>query len=369
MGIFDSIKRKYGYDINNRNGINEEYWDRYKVGKYLKKKYFRKHGRYHGKYQEFIYSESGVWADREISYKKGVQDGLTRYFWEKHISAEGNFSNGKETGVIKKYFEYKDELKDNKLHPIVKESADLDRGIYEVFNLDGKLLEKSEIDGVKFTEGSTSTADGCSGGISPIRNGICEKWFESGQIKEKGCWGKNNTSSIYNLSHRKGEHIAYHENGNELKKGEWMDKSPIGNHKFYYPSGNIEFEVEYSDDEPTLENLGVAGFLNSHSAQFPDKERMINEKWYNEDGSLMSADEIIKKGGIDPRHKPRTSGIHFSWAHKTLNQENFVIINGLNFKRMGEVKFYDSYYTIDYSLGHSYSTEDIDINSFLKVKI
>ena len=38
------------------------------------------------------------------------------------------FSNGKETGIIKKYFKYDDELKDIKLHPVVKESADLDKG-------------------------------------------------------------------------------------------------------------------------------------------------------------------------------------------------------------------------------------------------
>ncbi|MDC1024636.1 hypothetical protein OAR04_01770 [Flavobacteriales bacterium] len=346
MGIFDSIKRKYGYDIKNRNGINEEYWDVYKVGKILRKKYYQKNGLYHGKYKEFLNYGSDIWVEIEISYKNGVEDGLTRYFWKKHVSAEANFSNGIETGVLKKYFRYEDELKDTKLHPIVKESADLDRGIYEVFNLDGKLLERSEIDGAKFTEGSTSSEDGCYGGIHPIRNGICEKWFESGQLKEKGCWGKNNTSSIYNLSHRKGEHTAYHENGNELKKGEWMDKTPVGNHKFYYPSGNIEFEVEYA----TPKNIGYDGF-------FPDKEQMINEKWYNEDGSLMSADEIINKGGTDPRLRHR-SGMHVSWSHKTLNQENFVVINGLNFKRMGDVKFYDSFYRTDYSLGHSYSVQN-----------
>ena len=351
MGIFDSIKRKYGYDIKNRNGINEEYRDVYEVGKILRKKYYKKNGKYHGKYQELLNSGSDIWAEIEISYNNGIKDGLTRYFWKKHVSAEGNFSNGKETGVLKKYFRYEDELKDTKLHPIVKESADLDRGIYEVFNLDSKLLERSEIDGVKFTKGSTSSGDGCYGGISPIRNGICEKWFESGQLKEKGCWGKNNTSSIYggiyNLSHRKGEHIAYHENGNELKKGEWMDKTPIGNHKFYYPSSNIEFEVEYA----TPKNKG-------YDRSFPDDEQMINEKWYNEDGSLMSADEIIKKGGTDPRHRPRTGGIRILWAHVSLNQENFIVINGLNFKRMGSVEFYDSYYRTDYNLGHSYSVQN-----------
>ena len=70
-------------------------------------------------------------------------------FGKKHISAEGVFNNGQETGVIKKYFRYGDELKNIKLHPVIKELADLDKGIYEVFSLDGKILERSEIDGCK----------------------------------------------------------------------------------------------------------------------------------------------------------------------------------------------------------------------------
>ena len=53
MGIFDSIKRKLGYDIINNNGVNEIYTQIYKVGKILRKKYYRKNGLYHGKYFKF----------------------------------------------------------------------------------------------------------------------------------------------------------------------------------------------------------------------------------------------------------------------------------------------------------------------------
>ena len=139
---------------------------------------------------------------------------------------------------------------------------------------------------------------------------------------------------------KNGENIEFHENGNVLNKGDWMDKRPIGNHKFYYPSGNIEFEVEYSDENIKKLFANVPGFrpgvfANHHLKRFPEKGRIINEKWYNEDGSLMSADEIIKKGGIDPRKKPQSSNIRYSWAHDLLNQEHFVVINGLNF---GQIK-------------------------------
>lgn len=345
MGLFDSIKRKFGLNISNRNGVNEEYINIYNKGKTLRKKYYMKGGRYNGMYESYIGSGDDIWASIKISYKNDLKDGQTKYYWKKNISAEGNFSKGKEVGIINKYFRYEDELKDTKLHPVVKECANLNDNTYKVFSLNGDLLEKSEIEGVIFTEGSTSSGDGCYGGIYPIRNGLSEKWFDNGQLKEKGEWGKNNTTSIYNLSHRKGEHISYHDNGNVLKVGEWVGKQPIGIHKFYYPSGNIEFEIEYSSPKKKV-----------YDGSFPDAEKINSEKWYNEDGSLMNVEEIITKGGIDPRKKQRDSNIRISWS-KTLNEESVAVINNTKFKRMGQIKFYDSYYKTDYSLGHSYEVK------------
>lgn len=344
MGIFDSLKRKFGYDVKNNNGVNEEYWDSYKQGKILKKKYFKKNGRLHGKYYEYNWNENDHWIDIEANYSEGKKHGVTKYFWKKHISAEGKYINGELIGEVKKYFRFGDELRDPALHPVVKESADLEKGVYKVFSLNGKCLENSIIDGVIFQKGSSSSADGYYGGIYPIRNGLCEKWFENGKLKESGYWGKNNTSSIYNLSHRKGEHIQFYENGNKFKEGEWIDKSPVGIHKFYYPNGNVQFEVEYS--HPT--NKG-------YDSSFPERENIVREKWYNEDGSLMNVDQIIEKGGIDPRQRKRSGGIKVFWSHETLNQVNFITINDMGFKRMGEIKFYESYYTTSFSLGHSYS--------------
>ena len=99
MGLFDSIKRKFGFNITNKNGVNEEY-----RGKDLKKRFYKKGGVLHGLYQEFLGAGDDVWAKAEINYKNGAKDGLSRYFHKKHISAEGNFENGKVTGIIKKYF-------------------------------------------------------------------------------------------------------------------------------------------------------------------------------------------------------------------------------------------------------------------------
>ena len=344
MGIFDSIKRKLGYDIINNNGINEIYWDIHKVGKLLKEKYYKKNGVYHGKYLKFNNYKDQIWIEREINYNNGVKEGLCRYYWKKHISAEGKFSNGKATGIVKKYFRFEDELMDIKSHPVVEKYADLDKGIFKIFNMGGKLLEKSEIDDVVFNEGSTSSSDGCYGGIYPKRNGLCQKWFDNGSIMEKGYWGKNNTNSIYNLCHRKGEHILYYDNGKEFKIGEWVDKQPVGIHKFFFPSGKIEFEVEYSNP-----------ISKSFDGMFPDEEKIISEKWFNEDGSLMSSKEIIKKGGVDPRSRPQSKSVTIFHAHDILNKKNHALINGIKFIRMGKVEFYDSYYHLNYALGHSYS--------------
>lgn len=328
MGIFDSIKRKLGVDIKNNNGVNEEYLE-----KKLKKQYFKKSGKLHGEYYEYNWDG---WVEEQSVYAEGKKHGITKYFHKKHISAEGAFNNGQETGVIKKYFLY-EKLKNTELHPVIEEIADLDKGIYKVFSLDGKILERSEIDGVKFTRGSSWY--GCSGAIDPIRSGLSEKWFENGKLKEKGLWEKNYTTSIYNLSHRKGEHVHYHNNGNIFKKGNWINKVPAGTHKVFYPSGNIEFEVDYGTPNG-----------NRYDEDFPEKESIIKERWYNENGSLMSSDEIIKKGGIDPR-KITLPGMKVNYAPSQF-EVHFASINDLNFKRMGIVKFYDSY--SNYSLGHSY---------------
>ncbi len=336
MGIFDSIKRKLGYDIKNNNGVNEEYW-----GEILKKKYFKKNGKLHGEYNEYNWDKNDHWVVIQSVYKNGTKHGVTKYFWNKHISAEGVFNNGQETGIIKIYHRKGDEGKKSK--KIIEKLADLDKGVYEVYSLNGKILERSEIDGAKFGKGSYSSSDGYYGGLYPIRSGLSEKWFENGKLKEKGYWGKNYTSSIYNLSHRKGKHIQFHENGNILKEGDWVDKVPVGTHKFFYSNGNIEFEVVY---------LTPKG--NISDGDFPEKESIIKEKWYNKNGSLMSSDEIIKKGGIDPRKIPEPHGTFYTWPHEILNQVNSAFINDLNFKRMGKVRFYESYYTTAYGLGHSY---------------
>jgi antitoxin component YwqK of YwqJK toxin-antitoxin module len=349
MGIFDSIKRNLGYDIKNVNGINEEYANIYKVGKFIRRKYFKKRGKLDGKYIEYIVDKDDNWIKAEIVYKNGLKNGLTKYYWNKHLSAEGNFQNNRETGLIKKYFSTNNK-KDN-LNLVVCKIADLNKGVFKEFSLDGKLLERAKIDGVKFSEGSSSSNEGYTGGIYPRRNGLTEKWFENGKLKEKGNWKKNNTDSIYNLSHRVGEHIQFHKNGNEYKKGEWLDKCPVGIHKFFYASGAIEFEVEYSNPKKNG---------NERDEMFPDDGKIIREIWYNENGSLMNSDEIIKKGGIDPRIKERESNarssgtrIKTNWSD-SINDENLVSINDMEFIRMGTVKFYESYYTTHQQLGHTY---------------
>jgi antitoxin component YwqK of YwqJK toxin-antitoxin module len=338
MRITDSIKRLLGVNIINDNGINEEYWDRK-----LKKRYSMKNGKLHGKYLVYNWDKINHWIELESNYDKGLLHGVTKYYWKKKISAEGNFNYGNEIGVIKKYFRCYDELTDAINHPVLKEMADLNQGIYEEYSNEGKILEKSQIDNVKFTEGSSCSQDGYQGGIHPVRSGLSEKWFENGILKEIGYWAKNNTSSIYNLSHRKGKHQQFHINGNLFKEGEWQNKAPFGTHKFFYPNGNLEFEVEYFTANDNL-----------HDSSFPEKESIKNERWYNQDGSLMSAEEIILKGGIDPRKKSIPSGINVSWSRESLDTLNYAVINDIKFKRLGTINFYHSYYTHNYDLGHSY---------------
>lgn len=278
--------------------------------------------------REYVNNFNGQrWISAEIEYRWGMKNGVTKYYWKRHVSAEGSFTNGKETGEIKQYFRVEDELKDIKNHPLLKEFADIEKGVYETYSLDGKLLERCQIKGVKFTKGSSSSNEGYYGAIHPIRNGLCEKWFKNGNLKEKGHWGDNNSSIIYNLSFRKGEHIQFHKNGKELRKGVWKNKIPVGLHQFFYSNGNIEFELYFENG------------------------KIIKEYWYNEDGSFMNPDQIIEKGGINPRQMPFRNGItHISYNHGSLNKKEDVVINDLKFSRCGTVAFDSSYYY----LGHSY---------------
>jgi antitoxin component YwqK of YwqJK toxin-antitoxin module len=325
MRIFDSIKRKLGYNIKNNNGFNEEYFL-----KKLKKKYFKKNGKLHGEYYEYYSYSDDYWVQLQSVYREGKKNGLTKYFWKKHISAEGVFNDGKETGVIKKYFRVDDKFKNIISRQVINELADLDKGVYEVYSLNGKILERSKIDGVKFNGGIGY--DGYWGDISPKRSGLSEKWFGNGKLKETGFWEKNNTSYPYvALSYRIGKHTQFHENGNIFKEGDWIDKYPADTHKFFYPNGNIEFEVEF-----------VAGGIGS----------IIRERWYSENGALMNSDEIIKKGGIDQSKIPNPR-VKVNLRFNRLIQKSLIIINEIKFTRMGEVDFYYNYKT-SYNIGHSY---------------
>ena len=337
------------YDVKNNNGLNEEYVDS-KQGKILHKKYFKKNGRLHGKYYEYKWEENNHWIQKEINYSEGKKHGVTKYFWKKHISAEGKYKNDKLIGEIKKYFRFRDELSDTDFHHVVNELADLEKGVYKVFSLDGKCLENSIIDGVVFKEGISSSKNGYSGAIYPIRNGLCEKWFENGKLKESGYWKKGIkvTSSplpLGDLSYRKGKHIHFYENGNKFKEGKWIENYPVGLHKIYYPNGSIQFEVEYFSQE-SINNLKYQLGIN--------KELINREKWYNEDGSLMNIDQIIEKAGSFRMKPTNNTRVAISGHESNMRKLNLVTINDMNFSRRGVIYFYQSYYTTLFSLGHSY---------------
>ena len=307
MGIFDSIKRKLGNDIKNSNGINEEYANK----GLIRRKYFKKNGKLDGKYIEYIVGNDN-WIKAEIDYENGLKNGLSKYYWKKYLSAEGNFYNDKEKGVIKKYFEVNNES-DLKKHPRISKLADLDNGVFEEYSHDGILLEKSQIITAKFNKGSSSSEDGNQGGIYPVKNGLSEVW---------------------------------HENGNKFKKGEWINNIPSGLHEVYYSDGNIEFEIEYRKIDP-------------NSFNFPKQGIIVKEKWYNNDGSLMNPNQIIEKGGIDPAIKySKPSHLKISLANQEIinkrNEEKNIIINDLKFLRRGDVSFHLNYY----DLGHSYRLHD-----------
>lgn len=257
-----------------------------------------------------------------INLLNGKRHGpFIEYYRNGQIKAEGFFDNGKETGVIKTYFKVDNKLENIISTQVINELADLDKGIYEVYSLNGKILERSEIDSVKFKFGKNHELMIKS--IIPIRSGLSEKWFENGKLKEKGFWEIYKSSDFEPVSNRKGKHVQFYENGNIFKEGDWIDGYPVDIHKISYPNGCIEFEVKFRGN----------GFGS-----------IISERWYNENGALMNQDEIIKKGGIIKYGGQVGPDV----PTRRLSQ---IIINENEYERMGIVDFYNLYKP---NVGHSY---------------
>ena len=311
MGIFDFIRRQFGLDVKNYNGVNEEFSD-----KNLIKKYYRKNGKYHGVYQELLWSGNDRWPKLEINYKNGVIDGGVKYYFNGYLLAECVFVNGKESGIIKKYFRHENKSKDLQKDLVLHEFADLNEGEYIEYNSQGNILESSRIEGGFLSKAGESHGRGYFVSISPMRKGNCEKKFDNGNLKERGQWQPRENPTKNNTSYKTGTHFHYYENGNEFKKGKWINDNPTGKHQFFFTNGSLEFEVDYSSN-------------------FPE------EKWFNEDGTLMESHEIINNKYI----------IH---SHRNLVQESLVVINGMKFKRKGKVDFYGFVVTKKYNLGFKY---------------
>lgn len=326
MGIFDFLNNiKKIIDKRIEEGrLYKEYCPYNKEAKVLWKKYYKKNGQYHGRYLEYIANKDDNWITAEINYKNGIKDGFTRYYYKNKLSTESIFKEG--NAIFSKMI-----CPWSGNHKI----ADINKGFYkEIITTEGekdKILEISEIVGIVVNEGGIFP-EGKRGGIYPIKSGLSEKFFENGKMKEKGYWGKNNSSSIYDLSHRKGEHIFFHENGNEFKKGAWNNGKLDGIHQIFYPDGNIEFEILYSNG------------------------KTVKESWFNTDTSKMNAQQIIEKGGLDPRSTHnQESGIRFNWAHAKLDARENIIINDIKFSRNPAEHYSTSLNMQDHrNLGHSY---------------
>ena len=90
MGLFDSINRKFGWDIIRSNGVNEVYV-KLNNSIILWSKYYNKYGMLHGKSLKYIAKEENNWVTSEINYKNGVKEGPLTYYWESKLSVEAMY--------------------------------------------------------------------------------------------------------------------------------------------------------------------------------------------------------------------------------------------------------------------------------------
>jgi len=246
----------------------------------------------HGKSLKYIAKEENNWVTSEINYKNGVKEGPLKYYWNNKLSVEAMYKNGVVVGIAKKF------SKTGQIEVL----ADINKGIYKVFNLregmEGKLLEKSEIKGVTVTNGSKkynfnrlsgsySKVNGNKGGIYPVKDGMSTTWDEFGNVMEKFYWEKKTNNK------------------------DWSEPSirTEGESFRYYKSGQTK--------ERRVNKNGS----------------IIEEFWYNKNETLMNTAQIIEEAGTSSEGKLKRKNMHVSCGENHTDSV-VVIVNDTKFCRL-----------------------------------
>ncbi|NQU48244.1 MAG: toxin-antitoxin system YwqK family antitoxin [Planctomycetes bacterium] len=107
-------------------------------------------------------------------------------------------------------------------------------------------------------------------GKDPVRHGDFKRWFQNGELAEKGKY-RNGVKS--------GTWFTYYESGDVKSSGKYNKDNQKGAWKFYYPSKQLKAEGEFVDGhrhgrwqewlEDGTENPLLSGDYQFHRASYP----------------------------------------------------------------------------------------------------
>ena len=162
----------------------------------------------------------GYYKNGQLEYKgnfiDGKPDGLAEYYYDNgQLKSKGNFIDGKPDGLAKSY--YKNGQLKNKENFI---NGELD-GIF-IYLKNGQVEYKGD-----------------------IKLGICEFYYENGQLNERHHHKENETYDVD--KNKDGISVTYFKNGKLKRKGNYVDNKKDGVWKLYKKNGKLKNKATFKD--------------------------------------------------------------------------------------------------------------------------
>jgi antitoxin component YwqK of YwqJK toxin-antitoxin module len=301
----------------NSDAIGKQYTAFFKKIK-KRQTYASKIDRIKGEYRHlYVYPNSNLFAmiPKGESYALATgldpKNGYYVFFFENgQMKKEGNYENGKESGVWRTY------NPDGTLARITEFNGENDYQ-YTNYYSNGQPKESGHmLDGKLTGTLTTYYTNGVPKSIIPVNseqkiNGEVTVNFDNGienfKLNYKNGKQKDGEQVVYNRSggidhkmtikneQRDGEYLEYYSNGSLIYKGKYKDGKKDGNWKKYYINGQLEEDFNYTDDKKngSCKEYFDNGVLSSE-ANYNNDETTGKYKAYDTDGKLQAEYEMSK---------------------------------------------------------------------------
>jgi antitoxin component YwqK of YwqJK toxin-antitoxin module len=122
-------------------------------------------------------------------------------------------------------------------------------------------------------------------------------WYENSQLQEKGSYSKTERVGVWE---------GWHENGNKFFYKEYDSKGRLGNHMYYYESGEIKGEYIFVSKEHYMYKAFYENGTLKAEGEFLKDQKTGHWKYYNSDSRLTLEGGLKygKKNGPWKRYFP-----------------------------------------------------------------